>query len=60
MSINSYVVSMAVAMSQAKVEQAVNIAVMKKAMDVHEAQGLAIVEMMNSVPDAGRLLDIYA
>jgi len=51
---------MAVAMSQAKVEQAVNIAVMKKAMDVHEAQGLAIVEMMNSVPDAGRLLDIYA
>jgi len=60
MDITSYVISTAMAMSQARREQALNIAVLKKAMDVQETQGLAIVEMINSVPRFDRLLDTYA
>ena len=60
MDITSYVISSAMAMSQARTAQAVNIAVIKKAMDVQESQGMALVEMLNSVPQFDRLLDMYA
>ena len=60
MDITSYVISTAMALSQARIEQALSISAMKKAMDVEEAQGMALVEMMNSVPAYNRLLDTYA
>ena len=60
MDINSYVISSVMAMSQARIQQATSLAVMKKTMDVQEAQGMALVEMLNSVPGFDRLIDIYA
>jgi len=60
MDINSYVISSAMAMSQARIDQALSIAAMKKTMDVQEAQGMALVEMINSVPKFDHLLDTYA
>jgi len=59
MDVTSYVISSVMAMSQSRIEQAKNIAVIKKAMDVQEAQGMALVEMLNSVPRFNRLLDTY-
>ena len=60
MDINSYVISSVMAMSQAKIAQSMSVAVMKKTMDVQESQGMALVEMLNSVPKFDRLLDTYA
>ena len=59
MDINSYVVSSVMSLVQVRNEQAVKISVMKKIMDVQEAQGMALVEMINSA-GVDRLLDIYA
>ena len=60
MDITSYVISTASALSQARIAQALSVSVMKKAMDVQETQGMALVEMLNSVPTFDRLLDTYA
>ena len=60
MDINSYVISSTMIMAQAKIEQEMKISVMKKIIDAHEAQSLAMAEMINSVPSVERLLDIYA
>ena len=60
MDITSYAISSVVALSQARLVQAASIAAMKKNMDVQEAQGMALVEMLNAVPRFDRLLDIYA
>ena len=60
MSIDSYVISSMMAISKAKIAESVSISVMKKAMDVEEAKGMAIAEMINSIPNASHLLDVYA
>jgi hypothetical protein len=60
MDITSYVISTAMALSQAKIQQAVSISAMKKAMDIQETNGMALAEMIKSVPSPDRLLDIYA
>jgi len=59
MDVTSYVISSVMAMAQSRIEQEKNIAVIKKTMDVQEAQGMALVEMLNSVPRFNRLLDTY-
>lgn len=42
----------------AQTQQAVQIAVMKKAMDVQETQGIQLVQNLRELPNPTRLLDI--
>ena len=60
MDITSYAISTVVALSQARTVQAMSLAVMKKSLDAQEVQGMALVEMLNSVPKLNHLLDTYA
>lgn len=45
------------AISQARVQQAVSISVAKKAMDTQEAQAAAMLEML---PPSDHIIDVYA
>lgn len=45
------------AMSQAKLEQAVSTSVTKKAMDTQEAQAAALLKML---PPTDHIIDVYA
>ena len=60
MSMISSIASASMSMSQARVEQAVNIAMMKKVMDMQEQQGQAIVDMLGAPAIFGRRLDVRA
>ena len=60
MDITSYLVSSAMAMSQAKTEQAAGVSLMKKTMDVQAEQSQALFQMMSPPPAFGHQLNLYA
>jgi len=56
----SSIASAAMSMSQARIEQAVSISMMKRVMDVQKQQGQAIVDMLAAPANFGQRLDVKA